>query len=164
MPDKFSAEVRSRIMAAIKSKNTKLELIVFRELVRRKVYFQRHHRKTAGSPDICLPKRKIAVFIDGDFWHGYRYSRKSTKLPSKYWIAKIENNIARDKRNFRKLRRSGWKVMRVWEHQLNRDFINQLDRIEKFLKATVETNAKDIIPVRKGSALRTPAKQALKKN
>jgi DNA mismatch endonuclease (patch repair protein) len=134
MPDKFPPEVRSRIMAAIKSKNTKLELIVFRELRRRKVYFQRHHKATPGKPDVCLPKRKIAVFIDGDFWHGYGYSRKTTKLSSPYWVAKIERNRARDRRNFRRLRGAGWKVMRVWEHQLNRDFIRQMDRIEEFLK------------------------------
>jgi DNA mismatch endonuclease, patch repair protein len=137
MPDKFPPEVRSRIMAAIKSKNTKLELVVFRELARRKVYFQRHHKRTLGSPDVCLPKSRRAVFIDGDFWHGYRYKRQKSKLKSKYWIAKIEGNIARDKRNFRKLRRSGWKVMRVWEHQLNRDFIRQMDRIEEFLRIKV---------------------------
>jgi DNA mismatch endonuclease, patch repair protein len=134
MPDKFSVEVRSRIMAAIKSKNTKLELVVFRELARRKVYFQKHHKATPGSPDICLPKKKTAVFIDGDFWHGYRYNPAKTRLPSKFWIAKIERNIARDKRNFRKLRRASWKVMRVWEHQLNKDFIAQMDRIETFLR------------------------------
>jgi DNA mismatch endonuclease, patch repair protein len=127
-------------MAAIKSKNTKLELIVFRELRRRKVYFQRHHKATFGTPDVCLPKRKIAVFIDGDFWHGYGYARLKRKLPTKYWVAKIEGNIARDRRNFRRLRSRGWKVMRVWEHQLNRDFIGQMDRIEGFLRESTQDN------------------------
>jgi DNA mismatch endonuclease (patch repair protein) len=134
MPDKFSKEVRSKIMRSIKSKNTKIELTVFRELRKRKVYFQRHHKGTPGSPDICIPSKKIAVFIDGDFWHGYRFKRWKDKLGTDFWRVKIQNNMKRDQRNFRKLRRMGWRTMRVWEHQLEREGEKSISKIFVFLK------------------------------
>lgn len=132
--DKFGPEVRSRIMAAIKQKNTKVELLVFRELRKRKIYFQTHYRGITGTPDVCLPQKKVAVFIDGDFWHGYRYNVWKKRLNSPYWRAKIERNIARDKRTFNKLRRNGWKVKRVWEHQLLKNFELTMETIVEFLK------------------------------
>lgn len=134
MPDRFSKEVRSGIMRAIRSKNTKIELKVFRELRKRQVYFQRHHRRTPGSPDICIPSRKIAVFIDGDFWHGYRYKRWKDRLGSDFWRVKIEGNMRRDRRNFRKLRKLGWKVLRVWEHDLAKRETETIERIFHFLR------------------------------
>jgi DNA mismatch endonuclease (patch repair protein) len=88
MADKFTKEKRSLIMAAIKSKNTKQELKVFKELRKRKVYFQKHYRKIAGTPDIAIPSKKIAVFIDGDFWHGWKFKVKEKWLPEIYWREK----------------------------------------------------------------------------
>lgn len=105
-------------MSRIRPKGTKPELIVFRYLRAQKIHFQKHYRRVPGSPDVAVPSRKIAIFIDGDFWHGWQFPRWKHKLPAKYWQAKIEANIARDKRTFAKLRRQGWKVIRVWEHQL----------------------------------------------
>lgn len=133
MPDKFPKEVRSRIMAAIRSKNTGIECLVFRALRRAGLHFQRHYKKAAGSPDIALPKRRRAVFLDGSFWHGYRYPSWRHKLPSAFWREKIERNRARDRRNFAKLRRQGWRVLRVWEHELERHPEQTLERILDFL-------------------------------
>jgi len=88
------------------------------------IYFQKHYhlrnRKTF-TIDIALPKKKIAVFIDGDFWHGYNFSERKKRLPKKYWIKKIEDNIARDKKNRAKLKREGWKVLRIWEHEIKKN-------------------------------------------
>jgi DNA mismatch endonuclease, patch repair protein len=134
MPDKFSPEVRSRIMSKIRSKNTQPELKVFRALTKKGIYFQRHHKLTFGSPDVCLPKRKIAVFIDGNFWHGYRYKQWRNRLGSDFWRVKIEKNMSRDRKNFRKLRKEGWKVLRVWEHQLNHNEEETITRIYQFLE------------------------------
>lgn len=120
MADRVSKEVRSRIMSRIKGKNTSLELLVFGELRRRQVYFRKHYRRCRGCPDVAVPGFKVAVFIDGDFWHGWRYPVWRHKLPSEYWRTKIERNRARDRRNFAALRRDGWSVLRVWEHQLRR--------------------------------------------
>lgn len=117
MADIFSKSKRSEIMSKIKGQNTKVELLVFRELRKRGIYFQRHYTRASGRPDIALPRKKIAVFIDGDFWHGYNYAKTKNRLPKVYWRAKIEANMARDIKNRRKLRRMGWKVLRVWEHE-----------------------------------------------
>src|SRR5688572_6433792 len=130
--DRVSVQVRSRIMGSIKSTNTQIERAVFRELRKHGINFQKHYKKALGSPDIALPRKKIAIFIDGDFWHGYRYSTWKSRLNSGYWTQKIENNMKRDKRNFRKLRSSGWKVYRVWEQQIVGDLEGVVKKILDF--------------------------------
>ena len=127
--DTVDRATRSRIMASVKGKNTGIELLVFRELRKRKIRFKKHYKLAAGTPDIALPQMKIAVFIDGDFWHGYRYPSWKGKIKLRFWRDKIETNRARDKRNFAKLRRTGWKVMRIWEHQIREDLPKAVSRI-----------------------------------
>jgi len=121
-------------MSKIRSKNTKVELLIFRELRRKKIYFQKHYKRASGSPDIALPRKKIAVFIDGDFWHGYRFSKNKKRLPRKYWRSKIEGNITRDKKNRAKLRREGWKVLRIWEHEVIKNHDKAFNKIVMILK------------------------------
>jgi DNA mismatch endonuclease (patch repair protein) len=133
MADKFSPEKRSYIMSQIRSKNTSPETIVFNYLRKEKVYFQKHYNKVAGSPDIALPRKKRAVFIDGDFWHGYTLERRKATLPT-YWSEKIIRNVKRDKLYRRTLRNNGWVVLRVWEHELNnKQLKNTLALIKEFL-------------------------------
>jgi len=132
--DKFDKATRSRIMSAIKSKNTSPELKVFRELKKQKVHFQRHYKKALGTPDIAVPSQKKAVFIDGDFWHGFRYPLWKKRLSNKFWTGKIERNRRRDRLYHAKLRRMGWKVIRIWEHQLSGDFKKTIDKIILFLE------------------------------
>lgn len=134
MPDKFAPEVRSRIMSAIRSKNTGIERLVFSFLRREKIHFQRHYRRVIGCPDVAVPSRRLAIFIDGDFWHGYRYPLWRHKLPSAFWREKIERNRARDRRNFARLRRHGWRVLRVWGHELERAPDATLVRLAVFLR------------------------------
>ena len=105
-------------MSRIRGKDTKLEVLVCRYLRREGIYFQKHYRRAPGSPDIALPRRKKAVIIDGDFWHGWKYAERKHKLKP-FWKAKIERNIRRDRKNRRLLREQGWQVLRVWEHELN---------------------------------------------
>ncbi len=136
MPDRFSKDVRSRIMSRIRAKNTGIEKTVFRGLRAYGVYFRRHYRGARGTPDIAVPSRKLAVFIDGDFWHGYRYPLWRRKLPSAFWRTKIERNRARDRRNFAALRRSGWRVLRVWGHEVQRDPFAAIRRVREFLGAS----------------------------
>lgn len=133
MADKFNKETRSKIMAAIRSTNTSPERAVFRELRKQNVYFQRHYKKALGTPDLAVPSRKIAVFIDGDFWHGFRYPAWKGRLKKSFWRKKIERNRKRDKLYHGRLRKMGWKVLRVWEHQLKNDFRGTIDKIIFFL-------------------------------
>lgn len=133
MADCFTKKKRSEIMSKIRSKNTKAEIIVFRELGRRGIYFQKHYNKAPGKPDIALPRKKKAVFIDGDFWHGWQFKKNNHRLPKKYWLKKITQNMARDKKNRAILRREGWKVLRVWEHEIVKKFDITNKKIEEFL-------------------------------
>lgn len=133
MADVFTREKRSEIMSRISSKNTKPELLVFRELRKRKIYFYKHYAKIPGKPDIALPRKKIAVFIDGDFWHGYKFSKQKKRLPKKYWLDKIENNIKRDRQNRNKLKKEGWKILKVWSHEIIKNPQQGVDKIVDFL-------------------------------
>lgn len=76
-----------------------------------------------GKPDIVLVKYKLAIFIDGEFWHGFNWETKKHRIKNNtdYWIKKIEGNIARDELNKRKLQEEGYKVLRFWEHEIRRD-------------------------------------------
>ena len=132
--DVFTKKKRSEIMSKIRSKNTKAELLVFRELRKRKINFQKHYKKISGSPDVALPRKKIAIFIDGDFWHGRNFKRNKNRLPKKYWRKKIETNVARDRKNKAKLKKQGWKVLRVWEKQIIKSKQQALEKIIYFLQ------------------------------
>ena len=104
-------------MAGIRSTNTKAEKTVFSYLRKEKVYFQKHYRRIIGTPDIALPRKKKAVFIDGDFWHG----RFVDKIPdSDFWRNKISSNMQRDKKVNVTLSEMGWRYMRVWESEIKR--------------------------------------------
>ena len=134
MADMFTKQKRSEIMSLIRAKNTGIEKKVFSHLRRNKVYFQQHYSKVPGKPDVALPKKKIAVFIDGDFWHGYKFQQWMHRIPKQYWREKIAANMARDAKNRRALRRQGWKVMRVWGHELAKRPNATLAKIQRFLE------------------------------
>ena len=121
-------------MSKIHSQNTKAEKMVFSELCKQGIYFQKHYKKAEGTPDIALPRKKKAVFIDGDFWHGYKFSRQKQRLPKKYWLAKIEGNIKRDKITSAKLKREGWRVLRIWEHEIEKNPKESVKKIIQFFK------------------------------
>ena len=104
-------------MQNIRSENTVIEKMMFSQLKQYRLKFKKHYG-VAGRPDIAFPDKKVAVFLDSDFWHGWHFNKTRNKLPVVYWRGKIEGNIARDRRNFYRLRRSGWKVVRLWEHQI----------------------------------------------
>ena len=115
MADIFTPKKRSWIMSRIRSKDTKIEMKIA-ELLRKNKMRYRRHPKLFGSPDFIVEK-KVLVFCDGDFWHGYQYSRKK-KPPKKFWRDKIERNMERDRKVGRKLRADGWHVVRLWEHDI----------------------------------------------
>jgi DNA mismatch endonuclease (patch repair protein) len=121
-------------MARIRSQNTKCELRLRSELHKKGLRFQLHRADLAGKPDIVFPSEKVAVFVDGDFWHGWRFSRWKEKL-SEAWRYKIEGNIVRDRRNIAKLRRQGWQVVRVWEHEVFGDSCRCVSQIETVVRS-----------------------------
>lgn len=136
MADMFDKQKRTAIMSAVKSKNSKAELMVFHNLRQHKIYFQKHYRRALGSPDIALPRKKKAVFIDGDFWHGRSYPELLEKYgEGGFWTRKIGKNIARDKEQRAQLIVDGWQVFQVWESDILRKGTRDqvMNKIEVFL-------------------------------
>lgn len=109
-------------MAAIKSTDTKPELVVRRLLHGMGFRYRLHNSLLPGKPDIVLTKYKTVVFVHGCFWHHHKNCARSfiPKSNKKYWRPKIFGNIERDKRNARELKKLGWKIITIWECQINK--------------------------------------------
>ena len=131
--DIMSSDARSRVMSRIRGKNTAPERAIAEELRGRGLPWEGHTRDLPGRPDFVFRSKRIAVFVDGDFWHGWRFSTWRKKLSPK-WDEKIDATRKRDARNHRKLRRMGWIVVRLWEHQVYRDRQACVDRIVSHLE------------------------------
>jgi DNA mismatch endonuclease (patch repair protein) len=119
MVDVFTKEKRSWIMSRIRSKWTKQEKIIHNQLKSLKIK-HKMHPKMSGSPDIILIDKKVAIFLQGCFWHKCPKHYKEPKSNRDYWLPKINKNVVRDKKNINLLKKSGWKVVKVWEHDLKR--------------------------------------------
>lgn len=128
MVDHLTSEQRFRAMSNVRLKDGSLEMIIRSQLHKLGFRFRKHVKDLPGTPDLVFPKECVAVFIDGDFWHGFRFPAWEYKLPP-FWRNKIRTNRDRDRRNFRRLRRMGWKVIRIWQHEIKRDIQSCLDRI-----------------------------------
>jgi DNA mismatch endonuclease, patch repair protein len=128
--DIMSAETRSRVMSRIRGRDTGPERMVADGLAALGLAFESHARDLPGRPDFVLRDIKVVIFVDGDFWHGYRFAHWRDKL-TPAWELKIEGNRKRDTCNLRLLRSQGWKVVRIWEHQLERNARACLRRIAK---------------------------------
>ena len=105
-------------MSRIRGTNTKIDLKMKKILSQQHYKFQMYP-KMFGNPDFIIRRKRIAIFCDGDFWHGYNYDSKK-KPAKKFWRNKIEENMRRDKKISRKLRSDGWAVLRFWEHDIEK--------------------------------------------
>ena len=114
------SEQRSRNMSAIKSKNTKPEITVRKFLHSKGYRFRIHRKDLPGSPDIVLPKYKTVVFVHGCFWHRHEGCKYKTnpKTRKEFWENKFNENIKRDRNNFKELKKLNWKVLVIWECQM----------------------------------------------
>lgn len=112
----------------MRGRNTGIELAVFRELRRRGIYFVRHGASVVGRPDVVFRRCRLAVFVDGDFWHGRCLPKWQHKLSSA-WRAKIERNIERDREIDETLRRGGWRVVRLWGSEIESECSRCVARI-----------------------------------
>jgi DNA mismatch endonuclease (patch repair protein) len=120
MPDVFTKEKRSEVMSRIKGKRNKdTELVMIQLLRKHHISGWRRNQAVLGKPDFVFPKRKIALFVDGCFWHGCPKPKHSNipKNNQAFWAKKLQANKNRDKFVNRELRKLGWKVVRVWEHE-----------------------------------------------
>lgn len=137
MTDIFSTEKRSDVMSKIKSKNTKPEKVVRSLLFSLGYRFRLHVKDLLGKPDIVLPKYKTVVWVNGCFWHGHENCKDAgiPKTNSNFWYDKISKNKERDKRVLNELEQAGWKVLVVWECQ-----IDDKEKLISFLKSELKTD------------------------
>lgn len=126
MVDIVTPAVRSSMMAAIKGKNTKPEIIVRKALHAAGFRFRLHDRKLPGRPDVVLAKYKSAVFVHGCFWHGHQCKAfRWPKSRKDFWQEKILRNKARDAVAIRKLRQLGWQSILIWECQIKKGLVEK---------------------------------------
>lgn len=133
--DNLTKEQRRKNMQHIRSTGTKPELLIMRELKRRKIYFACYVESITGKPDIVFRRKKIVVFIDSDFWHGHPKRCIMPKTNIEYWSQKIARNRKRDKEVNRELKQDGWKVIRLWEYDVKYRFDKCIQTI--FNKLTI---------------------------
>lgn len=120
MADIFTKKKRSEVMSAVKGKGNKSTELALAKLFRQNGVsgWRRNYPGVFGKPDFVFPKEKIAVFVDGCFWHGCRKHRTIPTTNREFWSNKITANGMRDGRVNRELKKSGWEVIRFWEHEI----------------------------------------------
>lgn len=130
----YTTPQRSSLMKKIKSKDTKPERRLRLKLWNLGLRYRKNVKSLPGCPDLVFTKFKTVVFVDGEFWHGYNWEEKKSKLKSNrtFWIPKIERNMQRDRQNKRELEENGWTVLRFWEKEVN----NDLERCVQIIKTT----------------------------
>ena len=136
--DIMSPETRSLVMSRIRGRGTGPEKAMADAFASRGLSWESHVRELPGRPDFVFRSEKVVVFVDGDFWHGWRFPQWREKLSDK-WEAKIADTRRRDARNHRRLRRMGWRIVRIWEHQIERSRELCLTRVVSCLQRNCGT-------------------------
>ncbi len=138
LPAARDPAVTSKIMAAVRSRDTKPELALRRALFALGLRYRVTPRRVPGRPDVAFTRTRVAVFVDGDFWHGnaWKQRRSSSNAEmlgrwrnSEFWTAKIAANVARDRRVDAALASEAWSVVRLWESELSADLPACVDRV-----------------------------------
>ena len=131
--DRHTPEQRHKNMQAVKNKDSKIEVLLRQELWSRGIRYRKNVNRIYGKPDIVFIGKKIAVFCDSEFWHGYNWEQRKSDIKSnqEYWIPKIERNIQRDIEVTKKLESEGWTVIRFWGNEIKKNTAQCADIIEK---------------------------------
>jgi DNA mismatch endonuclease, patch repair protein len=140
--DKISEERRSWNMSRIRSKNTKPEIFVRSMLHRMGYRFRIHYKKLPGKPDIVLPKYKTAIFVHGCFWHGHQNCKDFAppKTRTEWWLNKISGNIRKDNENVSSLGEQGWRVIIIWECDLQHTKEETIKKLVNVINRKYEYN------------------------
>ncbi|KXH85111.1 very short patch repair endonuclease [Chryseobacterium kwangjuense] len=131
MMDIWSKEKRSEVMSKIRGKNTKPEMILRSQLFMKGFRFRIHKKDLPGKPDIVLPKYKTVIFVHGCFWHYHKDCREG-RIPStnsKFWQEKLSKNIDRDEKYIKELQQLGWKVIVIWECEIEKNIEDTLEKL-----------------------------------
>lgn len=129
--DRHSPEQRRKNMQAIKNKDSKIEILLRKELWSRGLRYRKNVNKVFGKPDIVFMSKKIAVFCDSEFWHGYNWEERKKDFKSRqdFWIPKIERNMERDREVTWKLQAEGWTVLRFWGNDIKKNVVQCADMV-----------------------------------
>lgn len=134
-------------MQAVKSHGSKIELALSKELWKRGHRYRKNDKTVFGKPDLTFKKIKLAIFIDSEFWHGRNWVERKHdhKSNQEFWHSKIERNIERDKEVNEHLLKNGWKIIRLWGKDIQKDLLNCIAKAEKeILKRKNEISRKNI--------------------
>ena len=136
--DKHTPEQRRKNMQAVKSKDSQIELLLRKELWARGLRYRKNVNRIYEKPDIVFIGKKVAVFCDSEFWHGYNWEerKKDFKSHQEFWIPKIERNMERDAEVTAKLESEGWTVIRFWGNEIKKNTAQCADIIEKAVHST----------------------------
>ena len=134
--DRHTPEQRRKNMQAVKNSGSKIETMLQKELWHRGLRYRKNAKQVYGKPDIAFIGKKIAVFCDSEFFHGYDWENKQKEIKSnrEFWIPKIERNIQRDVEVNEKLKSEGWTVIRFWGKEIKCDLKECADRIEEAVR------------------------------
>jgi len=128
MADIYDPAKRSEIMAKVKGRDTKPEMIVRRFLHRQGLRYRLHAKGIPGRPDLVFPSRRVVVFVHGCFWHQHPGCPKA-RLPATrtdFWQEKLSGNVSRDQRNLHKLEEAGWTPIVIWECKIGQEGLQEL--------------------------------------
>lgn len=130
---RHTKEQRRRNMQAVKSKGSKIETALAQALWAKGFRYRKNNKKVFGKPDLTFKKYKIAVFVDGEFWHGKNWEvrKHDHKSNRDFWLKKIERNMERDKEVYQKLKEEGWKVIRFWGSDIKKNLQSCVEKIEE---------------------------------
>lgn len=133
---KKTPEQISYNMQQVKNKDSEIEVLLRQELWRRGIRYRKNVRKIEGKPDLAFIGKKVAVFCDSEFWHGYNWEIKRNEIKSnkEFWYKKIERNMERDREVNEKLTQEGWIVLRFWGKEIKKDLLRCADEIERVLR------------------------------
>ena len=134
--DNHTPEQRKRNMQAIRNKNSKIEVLLRKGLWTRGLRYQKNSKKVFGHPDMVFIGKKVAVFCDSEFWHGYDWPNQKEKIKSRreFWIPKIERNIQRDAEVTERLEADGWVVLRFWGNEIKKNVDGCVNRVAQILE------------------------------
>lgn len=128
-----SPEQISYNMRQVKNKDSKIELLLRNELWKRGLFYRKNVKRVFGTPDIAFIGKRIAIFCDSEFWHGYNWAerKKDFKTNQQFWITKIERNMKRDNEVNQRLLDDGWKVLRFWGREIQKNTSGCADIIQR---------------------------------
>jgi DNA mismatch endonuclease (patch repair protein) len=136
------SDTRHKTMSRIKSKDTSIELLFRKALWHEGIRYRKNYAALPGKPDIAITRYKIAIFCDGEFWHGRNWGEKKNRIKNnkEYWIPKIEKNMARDNKAEQELFRRGWIVLHFWGEEIKKDLASCVWEVkEQIMKSQCES-------------------------